>query len=95
MIVHQLLTLTTCVYILQDRRMYITKGHRIVEFTTEFLLLFISVSMQQFIILNPPETEEKIEQLTLTLLVIFVSINLLYVFYFFFANCREKRRLKR
>ena len=48
MIVHIVLTLATCIYLLRDSRVYLAKEYMAVELMTEFLLLFTSATMQQY-----------------------------------------------
>ena len=75
--------------------MYLSKVQCTLEILSEFLLLFVSVSMQQFMALYPTETQESIQGLTIALLAALVLINLNVLLYSCLFNFKTSRRLKK
>ena len=94
MIVHQILTMATLCYLVSDKRMFEQKGQAFIEISSEFLLLFVSLVIQESI---REHDEEKLYKIGTGIFVgigLMTAVNVTYIIYTVIQGCREKRRLK-
>ena len=75
--------------------MYLSKVQLALEIVTEFLLLFVSVLMQQFMVLYSEKTLESIQMMTFILMGVLVLLNLNILLHACLVNCKISRRLKK
>ena len=95
MIVHQLLTLATLVYLVMDKKMYQQVDLAIIEITTEFLLLLTSILFQEFLRARNSEQRTKIGLVVLIVISLMILVNVVYIVYTLVKNFKDKRHKKR
>ena len=94
MIAHQLVSMMTVVYISWDNHMFKDRQVRFVEIATE-AFLFTSCLFIQIMIL--PLDEVQIEDVELMIFVsvgLLITVNIVFVFYKVWENCKNKKRTK-
>ena len=94
MIVHQILTMATLCYLVYDKRMFEQRGQAFIEISSEFLLLFVSLVIQESI---REHDEKKLYKIGTGIFVgigLMTAVNVTYIIYTVIQGCREKRRLK-
>ena len=91
MIVHQGLTMATLVYLVQDQRMFTSRFQKVIEIASEFLLLLMSILMQQCMVYSD---QTDIERGTFTAMGLILTVNITFLIYTVVQNCKEKKRLK-
>ena len=95
MIVHQFMSMMIVVYISWDNRMFKDRQTRFVEIATE-AFLFTSCLFIQVMIL--PLDEVQIEDVKIMIFVsvgLLITVNIVFVFYKVYENCKDKKRTKR
>ena len=91
MMLHQILSMATLVYICHDEHMFETRMQKYAEILSEFFLLFICVSLPFFnIYFDETATAENLEIMVFTILGLLCLINACNLIYSVVVNRREK-----
>ena len=95
MILHQLITVINLVYICYDPYMFASRVMKYTEITSEFLLLVVSILLQQYMIYyDKKEISEQIEKSVFVALGSLLATNIAFMIYTIVTNRKEQKRAK-
>ena len=94
---HYLLTILTIIIYLKDRFGFDSPAQRFVEIGSEIAMLVISVMLAQFMDLSLDEAYqiEMMQIVSLGGFGVLVTLNLVYIVWYFAIECKEKNRKKK